>query len=343
VIEINVRADTKKLERSLNDLAYKQLPFATAQALTAVGRLVQGNEKAALPSIFDKPTPFTSNSIGLIPARKDNPVATVFVKDIAAAYLAPYEFGGRNKGVGRHDTFLRPANIRLNQYGNLPRSKLAQLKAKANVFVGKIKGKDGQEIDGVWQRVKASKGKPASVKLLIKFEDPHPARQHLDYRKRAEQRCAPRDGGAPRAPPVDDSLHFKGFQGMRLELLSASPNNLINKSAPRIVADEIDAYPQSLGDVKALLDVRRQTFGRHSMLLALSHPDLARGVNPARDWSAGIMALYADSDRRVWYWPCPHCGSWSSPAPIAARHMAIQYPEQGTLDEIEAQAASCAL
>jgi hypothetical protein len=187
VIEISVRADTKKLEKTLNELAHKQLPFATAQALTALGRLVQASEKAALPSIFDKPTPFTTNSIGLIPARKDTLQATVFVKDIAAAYLAPYEFGGRNKGVGNRDLFLRPANIRLNQYGNLPRNKMAALKAKPNVFVGKIKGKNGQEIDGVWQRVKASKGKPASLKLLIRFEDTHPARQHLDYRKRAEQ------------------------------------------------------------------------------------------------------------------------------------------------------------
>lgn len=138
--------------------------------------------------------------------------------------------------------------------------------------------------------------------------------------------------------PVDDSLHFKQFQGMRLELLSATQNNLINKSAPRIVADEIDAYPQSLGDVKTLLDVRRQTFGRQSMLLAISHPDQARGINPERDWTAGIMAMYADSDRRLWYWPCPECGCWSSPVPIASRFMALDYPEEGTLDEIEAKA-----
>lgn len=138
--------------------------------------------------------------------------------------------------------------------------------------------------------------------------------------------------------PVDDSLHFKQFQGMRVEFLSAAHNNLINKSAPRIVADEVDAYPVSLGDVKALLDVRRQTYGRQSTLLALSHPDLARGLIPERDWSAGIMAIYGDSDRRVWYWPCPHCGCWSSPVPIASRFMALQYPEDGTLDEIEAQA-----
>lgn len=186
MFEISVRADVKKLERSLNDFAYKQLPFAEAQALTALGRLVQTEEKKALPSIFDKPTPFTVNSIGVIPARKGNPVAHVFVKDIAAAYLAPYEFGGKNKGVGRKDLFLRPANATLNQYGNFPRNKLAQLKAKTNVFVGKVKGKSG-EIDGVWQRIPAAKGRPASLKLLIRFEDTHDATQHIDWFKRAEQ------------------------------------------------------------------------------------------------------------------------------------------------------------
>ncbi|WP_186224582.1 terminase gpA endonuclease subunit [Burkholderia gladioli] len=135
--------------------------------------------------------------------------------------------------------------------------------------------------------------------------------------------------------PVDDSLHFKQFDGMHIEFLSAAHNNLINKSSPRIVADEVDAYPESLGDIKALLDVRRQTYGRQSMLLAMSHPDRARGLVPDRDWTAGIMAMYGDSDRRVWYWPCPHCGAWSSPVPIASRHMTLQYPENGTLDEIE--------
>jgi phage terminase large subunit GpA-like protein len=135
--------------------------------------------------------------------------------------------------------------------------------------------------------------------------------------------------------PIDDSLHFKRFDGMRVEFLSAAHNNVINKSAPRIVADETDAYDPSLGDIKTLLDVRRQTFGRQSMLLAMSHPDRARGLVPDRDWSSGIMAMYGDSDRRVWYWPCPHCGAWSSPIPTAARYMSLHYDENQSLDEIE--------
>ncbi|MDR3438962.1 terminase gpA endonuclease subunit [Telmatospirillum sp.] len=136
---------------------------------------------------------------------------------------------------------------------------------------------------------------------------------------------------------VDDSLHFKRFRSMAVQFLPATRSNLISKSAPRIIADEIDAYPPSLGDVKALLDIRRQTYGAESMMLAVSHPDRARGADPA-GWKEGIMSLWADSDRRVWYWQCPHCGAFSSPAPTAARIMTLEYDPDGSLDEVAASA-----
>jgi hypothetical protein len=138
---------------------------------------------------------------------------------------------------------------------------------------------------------------------------------------------------------VDDSLHFKRFRGMTVEFLSAHPKTLINKSAPRIVADEIDNW-LLLGDVKGMLDIRRQTFGRQSKLLAISHPDMAKGLDPATDWTAGIMSIYADSDQCVWYWRCPQCGATSSPAPTAKRVMVIKYPEDPDvpLDVIEREA-----
>lgn len=138
--------------------------------------------------------------------------------------------------------------------------------------------------------------------------------------------------------PVNDSLSFKGFRNMSVQFLSATENNLINKTARYIVADEIDAYPESLGDVMPALNVRRQTYGKHSKIFALSHPDRAAGLKPERDWTNGIMAVYADSDRRVWYTPCPQCGAWSSCIPIAARVFTLNYPLTGTLDEIEASA-----
>ncbi|MEJ0020717.1 MAG: terminase gpA endonuclease subunit [Acetobacteraceae bacterium] len=133
----------------------------------------------------------------------------------------------------------------------------------------------------------------------------------------------------------DDTLHFKRFGSMSVQFLPAIHGNMISKSAPRIVADEWDAYPESLGDPKALLDVRRQTFGTKSMLLAISHPDQAGGMEPSRDWQHGIMAIYGESDRRVWWWPCPECGAWSSPSPIASRQMTLHYPADASLDVIE--------
>lgn len=159
--------------------------------------------------------------------------------------------------------------------------------------------------------------------------------------------------GALGLKAIDDSLHFKRFRSLTVEFLTATEKNMINKKAPRVIGDEIDAYPKDLGDPKALLDVRRQTYGHESMLVAISHPDRANGLVPEKDWTEGIMAIYADSDRRVWWWKCPHCAAYSSPNPTAARVMTLEYdtqllmePEGGpdgpkrlaTLDEVEASA-----
>ena len=135
---------------------------------------------------------------------------------------------------------------------------------------------------------------------------------------------------------TDDSLGFKKFQGMSVEFLAATTSNLVNKSFRRIVADEWDAYDPAFGDPKTKLDVRRQTYGRDSMLLALSHPDRAGGLDIGA-WKSGIMAVYADSTRCTWWWACRHCGEYCSPNPNTHRHCALVYPEDGTLDEIQAQ------
>ncbi len=132
----------------------------------------------------------------------------------------------------------------------------------------------------------------------------------------------------------DDSLAFKRFREMWVEFLPVVYNNLVNKSAGRIVVDEIDACALTDGDVYDLADFRRATFGLASMLLALSHPDQAEGLNPQR-WNRGIMRLYARSDRRTWWWPCPQCNGFSSPNPTAERVMVLHYPEDAPLDEIQ--------
>src|SRR5471032_100476 len=193
-IDISVRANVKELSKTLSALAYKQIGFATAQALTAIAKEVQADETRNIAHTFKKPKPFTQNSVGVKGARKDNLVATVFVRPIAAKYLAPYEDGGVHFLSGR--ALLNPKNLKLNAYGQLPRGVLARLKARKDIFIGPVKTKAGS-VNGVWQRIPPKDGKaarrgrsavaaqPGHLKLLIRFGDAIQVNKRLNYRSRA--------------------------------------------------------------------------------------------------------------------------------------------------------------
>lgn len=193
MLTLSVKSDVRALSKKLDALARKQLPFATAQALNATAEQVRDAQRENMRKVLDKPTPFTLNSVSIKRASKSNPVALVYVKSIAVAYLLPYEIGGKNKLNSR--ALIKPVGQKVNQYGNLPRTTLARLKGKPNVFIGKVQTKDGV-VDGVWQRGKKTRGKSGGLKLLMKFEDAHDVRQHLDYRgvgKRVVHAVFPRE------------------------------------------------------------------------------------------------------------------------------------------------------
>lgn len=175
----------------------KQIPFATAQAMTSVVRKIEDAQKVAMQRNLDNPTPFTVKSVKSRGARKSDLKAKVFVMNTAAAYLEPFETGGVHKLNG--SALLNPKDIKLNKYGNLPRNKLSSLKGKENTFIGDISG-----VNGVWQRKKAKKGKKGRKrlqrspngtrrdrkkqpmpKLLIRFGDALPVEPVLGYQDRA--------------------------------------------------------------------------------------------------------------------------------------------------------------
>lgn len=138
---------------------------------------------------------------------------------------------------------------------------------------------------------------------------------------------------------VDDSLKFKRFDRMTVEFLAAAYNNLLNKNPKHIIGDEIDAWTQ-LANAREQLEQRRNAAGEGSHMLVVSHPDRGTGLDPDKDWRAGIMDFYRDSTRCVRYWPCPRCGGWSSPAPTALRHIQLTWEggDDAPLDVVEATA-----
>ena len=181
--EISVHANVKEISRSLSRLAHSQINFATAQALTSLAKEVQADEIRNIATTFRKPKPFTQKSVGIQGARKDTLQAKVFVRPIAAKYLEPYEKGGSHVLSGR--ALINPKNIKLDSYGQLPRKALARLKARKDVFIGKIKTSKGA-VNGVWQRIPAKRKLPAHLKLLIRFGDSLPVKKRLSYRSRAQ-------------------------------------------------------------------------------------------------------------------------------------------------------------
>ena len=203
--DISVRSDLAKITKSLDNFVSKQIPFATATALTAVGKLVQKAEVERLKETLKNPSTFTLKSVGLRAARKLDWRAIVFVKPLAAEYLEPYESGGAHHLNSK--ALLNPKDIKLNQYGQLSRGTLAALKGRPDIFIGPVTTAKGT-INGVWQRAVNPKKAPVikgkrlrglnkmvmsngtlqgRLKLLIRFGDALPVQQHLDYRKNAEQ------------------------------------------------------------------------------------------------------------------------------------------------------------
>lgn len=202
---IDIKHNLKAFQGYCNNLAFQQLPFAEAQAVTLLARELVPVQQANLRTELDRPRPFTQNAIRALGASKGLPIARVVVQDATEEYLAPYEFGGYNKL--NSGTLLKPIGQALDQYGNIPDRKLAQLKGRSDVFIGPVKTKKGV-VNGVWQRAKGEAGtKPVKavtitktgkvkvtrpkayapaqsgqrLKLLIKFADAHPARQNIHW------------------------------------------------------------------------------------------------------------------------------------------------------------------
>jgi hypothetical protein len=199
-IEISLRSNMQEFTKKLDAFAQKQVPFASALALTSLARIVQKAETDALKADLDRPTPFTMKAFSVTAATKVSQTAVVFAKDVQAAYLAPVELGSRQ--LVKKTALTMPIDIATNTYGNIPKGALQRLKGSPNVFIGKVKTKDGL-IGGVWQRVGGGtiivRGKKrgqrtdrlvdgkdtGSLKLLIRFTDPVNVKPKLHYRSRA--------------------------------------------------------------------------------------------------------------------------------------------------------------
>jgi hypothetical protein len=145
MIKLSITGDLSKLEISLQRALGKRLNNAIAVALTRTAAQARQAIRHDLPDIFDRPTPFTVNSIRYTRADPVSLRAAVFISDDAAKGTSPRQYlfseiegGARglkrgeraliSKGLMEPDQRTVPGSgMRLNQYGNIPGSRMVQI------------------------------------------------------------------------------------------------------------------------------------------------------------------------------------------------------------------------
>ena len=142
---------------AVRDIPERVIPYAAATAMTRVARRIAVEEMPAeMQRVFDRPTRYTLNSLRVIPAKRDNLQARVYVKDDAPNtgtrpedYLLPQVDGGarrekrferamRYRGLLGNGWRAVPATgAPLDAYGNLRRGEIQRiLTATRTTFTG---------------------------------------------------------------------------------------------------------------------------------------------------------------------------------------------------------------
>jgi hypothetical protein len=190
--------------------AAKQVPFALSLFANRLAEKVHSNERKVMQQRFDRPTPYTMNSLRILYGNKRKPEARVWFKDKAAKgtaaekYLFPEVYGGprphkrmeqllQSSGWLKKGQYLVPTNHAPKDiYGNVSRGLVAKILSglrahsgvgfDANATSSRRSKKKGnadrfffQEIDGQWaicERVASAFG--AGIRPLFLVEDTAP-------------------------------------------------------------------------------------------------------------------------------------------------------------------------
>ena len=142
-LEINVKG-IKEVTEMLDDVRKKQIPFATALALTRTASKARLNVQGKMKQVFDRPTRFTLSSVLYEKATKKKQYSRVYLADIdrktthkTADYMRVQSEGGKreHKGIENYlaeqserlpfpivSKWILPAKgVKLDKHGNLPR------------------------------------------------------------------------------------------------------------------------------------------------------------------------------------------------------------------------------
>lgn len=152
MLVFSVRNEVEQKLRSFDQRVRSQVPFATAKALTRTAYAVRDAERAEVAAVFDRPTPWTLNSMVVKAATKVSQQAAVTFKD-PRAKGTPYEralahqITGGTREWKRFELALRRIGAlpdgmaavpgqtaTMDSYGNMSRGQIVQILAYLQAF-----------------------------------------------------------------------------------------------------------------------------------------------------------------------------------------------------------------
>jgi hypothetical protein len=140
------------LERTMMAMSRDLTGRAAVVALTRTATQARRDVMEELPKIFDRPTPFTVNSIRYQIASRDKPEAKVYISDDAVKGLSPRKYLGPeidggprnvkrseraliNAGAMQMGQWLMPGSgMSLDKYGNVPAGGMVRILSKLSAF-----------------------------------------------------------------------------------------------------------------------------------------------------------------------------------------------------------------
>ncbi len=140
---ITIQFDPSSINRAFDNMA-RQIPFATSLAINRTAQLLKEALQGEMQSVFDRPTPWTMNSLQITPSTKQRLEAKIWFKvpprfTENRHYLEPQVYGGGRpfKGAERllQMTFNLPRgwyalpgpSARMDSYGNMSRGQIVQI------------------------------------------------------------------------------------------------------------------------------------------------------------------------------------------------------------------------
>jgi len=134
MIAINIKG--VDVVRTMLAAAPKQASRAAEIALDFTAKAIRDDLKKEMRTVFDRPTPFTLNSLQVTPTRGHNMQASVWFKEPARMgqhYLVPQVEGGARKlkgferGVDLGELIPTRIGAKLDRYGNISAGQIKQI------------------------------------------------------------------------------------------------------------------------------------------------------------------------------------------------------------------------